>query len=135
MADMDKNAEYWSNDALETLDYLRKQGAKTRNPEVAALVAHNLKILCCTDTLMEDTTASAAAGDWEARGSYGGSSYEDGMGTSGARGGRRGTHYVRGHYSHAGGYSGTPGTLSRMMEAADPREREILERLLRKVDD
>lgn len=154
MPDMDKIIAYWSGAALETLDTMRKQKADTRNPEVAAIISRNLKILCAADSLMEDDPAgSSAAGDWEARGSYadGGGSYDgtggsnsrgsyDGAGgTSNARG--RGRHYVRGHYSYSannggGGYSQQhSGTLSRMMDAADPREKEILERLLRKVDD
>lgn len=76
-----------------------------------------------------------AGGDWEARGSYGGNSYDDG-GSSYAR---RGTHYVRGHYSRDGGYSRGDGKdrmmheLGEMMEGADHEQRRILERAMQEI--
>lgn len=54
--------------------------------------------------IMDETGEYSQAGDWEARGRFGDSygGYDDG-GDSYAR---RGTHYVRGHYSRDGGMRG-----------------------------
>lgn len=143
MVDMDKIVEYWSNASLEALETLRKQKADPRNPEIAAVVSRNMKILCAADQLMEEDMGGQSNSDGMSyNGSYAdGNSYDNdtGMrGQSNARG--RSRHYVRGHYSYAmGGRSHnsqhTGNTLSRMMDEADPREKEILERLLRKIDD
>lgn len=71
-------------------------------------------------------------GDWEARGRFGGHSYDEG-GSSYAN---RGKHYVRGHYSREGGYSREDGRkemigmFEDMMQTASGKDREIIQRAM-----
>lgn len=69
-----------------------------------------------------------AGGDWETRG-YGGNSYDDG----GSSYGRRGTHYVRGHYSRDDGKDHMLHELGEMMDGADEHQRRILERAMQEI--
>lgn len=68
-------------------------------------------------------------GGWEARGNYGGHSYDDG-GSSYAN---RGKHYVRGHYSRAEGKESMLHELGMLMEDADEHERRALERAMQEI--
>nr|DAH19588.1 MAG TPA: hypothetical protein [Caudoviricetes sp.] len=69
--------------------------------------------------MLESDGYSRSDGDvWTARGNYGrGSSYA-----------RRGTHYVRGHYSRDDGRDAMLRRVQEMMDDADDRDREIISR-------
>lgn len=70
------------------------------------------------------------AGDWEARGRFGGGhSYDEG-GSSYAN---RGRHYVRGHYSREDGREHMMRTFGDLMEGADPEQRRIIERAMNEL--
>lgn len=87
--------------------------------------------------MLESDGGYSRAGGWEARGTYGGHAYDDG----GSSYTRRGTHYVRGHYSRDDGrmYSRDDGKarmeseLEDMMRSADGEQREILRRALEEI--
>lgn len=128
----------------DDLDELTGKGELTA---VALETAHKL-----TDTIknidkiciMDEDGGYSQAGDWEAmdriNGRYGdnydrGSSYAN-----------RGQHYVRGHYSRAGGRRDGRGRYSRdsadliehidmmLEETDDPREKEIIRRFKRELE-
>ncbi|MCM1364392.1 MAG: hypothetical protein NC122_04100 [Faecalibacterium sp.] len=82
--------------------------------------------------MLEEDGGYSQNGDWEARGSYGReSSYAN----------RRGTHYVRGHYSRDDGYgndgySNEGGNYSRRYSRGDAKSKMIekLERMMNEAD-
>lgn len=63
-------------------------------------------------------------GDWEARGRY-----DD----DGASYGRRGEHYVRGHYSREEGKERMMRSFGELMEDASPEQRKIIERAMNEL--
>lgn len=68
--------------------------------------------------LESDGYSRSDGGMWPSRGNYGrGSSYA-----------RRGTHYVRGHYSRDDGQDAMLRRVQEMMDDADDRDREIISR-------
>lgn len=79
--------------------------------------------------LESEGSYSRGMGDWEARGSYGGYPYDD-RGSSYAR---RGTHYVRGHYSRDDGKECMEAELSDLMQRADGETKEIIRKALDKI--
>lgn len=68
-------------------------------------------------------------GNWDAQGSYGGHSYDEG-GSSYAN---RGQHYVRGHYSRDDGKDRMMHTFGELMEDANPEQRRIIERAMNEL--
>lgn len=79
--------------------------------------------------MLESDGGYSRSGGWEARGTYGGYPYDDG-GSSYAR---RGSHYVRGHYSRDDGKARMETELEGMMRTADGEQREILRRALEEI--
>lgn len=67
---------------------------------------------------------SRHGGGWEARGRY-----DD----DGASYGRRGEHYVRGHYSRADGKERMMRSFGDLMEDASPEQRKIIERAMEEL--
>lgn len=87
--------------------------------------------------MLEEDDGYSRGGGWEARGTFGRPIYDDGHSYA-----RRGTHYVRGHYSRddgRGGYSRDDGKkrmeeeLEEMMRGADGEHREIIRRTLEEI--
>lgn len=89
--------------------------------------------------MLEEDGGYSQAGDWEmeGRGSYNrGSSYAN-----------RGRHYVRGHYSRDGGYDRNGGysrhdagdymigQLEDLMRQADDKQREVIRKALKQLED
>lgn len=72
-------------------------------------------------------------GDWTAEGSYDGGSYADESYDRGYSGRRR--HYVRGHYSYAEAKSDITEQLHELMQEANGKEREAIQRCIKMLDD
>ena len=123
MENADKVLSYWADAAFAALESMMAKREDPRNPAIAEAAAANLKILCKVEELTAPAApaVSASAGmDWPAGDS--GASY-------------RSRHWASGHYanpSHGNSRGGS--TISRMMDAADPSERRVLEKLLRETD-
>lgn len=73
-------------------------------------------------------------GDWTAEGSYDGGSYNDGGSYDRGYSGRR-RHYVRGHYSYAEAKSDITEQLHELMQEANGKEREAIQRCIKMLDD
>lgn len=118
---MSKKAMYDLRDMLcNELDELARKGELGAGDlEIAHKLTATIKNIDKIDMMESDGYSSG--GDWEAdmRGTYGrGSSYA-----------RRGSHYVRGHYSRADGVEHLRTQLTDMMrETDDERVREALRR-------
>ena len=131
--DCSKIMDYAENAAWEALDAMRQRNADLRNPNDREAVKTCLKIIGMTAEAIP--AQSAAMHGYNTRSYADGQEYGNGQpygdmmdGSSSARS----RHLVRAHYSMG---DGAGNTLSRMMDAASPRERAILEDLLRKIDD
>jgi hypothetical protein len=72
-------------------------------------------------------------GNWTAEGSYDGGSYADESYDRGYSGRRR--HYVRGHYSYAEAKSDITEQLHELMQEANGKEREAIQRCIKMLDD
>ena len=79
--------------------------------------------------MLESDGEYSRAGGWEARGTYGGHAHDE----SGSSYARRGSHYVRGHYSRDDGRARMEAELEGMMRSADGDQREILRRVLEEI--
>lgn len=99
--------------------------------------------------LEDDDDYSEDGGMWRAEGGYGGSSYARGR-VRGARrdsmgryssadddmsyANRRGTHYVRGHYSRDDGKDYMIEQIEDLMEDADTKSKEALKRAIKQIE-
>lgn len=72
-------------------------------------------------------------GNWTAEGSYDDGSYADEGYDRGYSGRRR--HYVRGHYSYAEAKSDITEQLHELMQEANGKEREAIQRCIKMLDD
>lgn len=97
--------------------------------EIAHKLTDTIKNIDKIAMLESDGGYSRGMGGWEARGSYGGYPYDD-RGSSYAR---RGTHYVRGHYSRDDGKERMEAELADLMQRADGETREIIRKALDKI--
>lgn len=80
--------------------------------------------------MLEEDDGYSRGGGWEARGTFGRPIYDDGHSYA-----RRGSHYVRGHYSRDGRDSKKrmEEELEEMMRGADGEHREIIRRTLEEI--
>ena len=122
--DCDKILMYVEDSAWGALEGMMMQRADMQNAGARAAAMENLKIITKAREAAEIPPVALAAR----------APYDDAMSGNSYRS----RHWVSGHYSRYGDYPETAGntdreTLSRMMAAADPRERETLERLFMKI--
>lgn len=80
--------------------------------------------------MLEEDDGYSRGGGWEARGTFGRPIYDDGHSYA-----RRGSHYVRGHYSRDGRdiKKRMEEELEEMMRGADGEHREIIRRTLEEI--
>lgn len=129
---MGKKAMYDLRDMLcEELDEIARKGELgTGDLEIVHKLTDTIKNIDKIETLEEGDYSGrySRGGDWDAdmRGTYGrGSSYA-----------RRGTHYVRGHYSRADATENLRSQISDMMrETDDDRVKEALRRAISAMEE
>lgn len=117
---MGMKALYELRDMLcSELDEIAHKGEMSAGDlETVHKLTDTIKNIDKIEMLESDGYSRSDGGVWTARGNYGrGSSYA-----------RRGTHYVRGHYSRDDGRDAMLRRVQEMMDDADDSDREIISR-------
>lgn len=117
---MSQKTLYELKDMLcDELDEIGKKGEMSAGDlETVHKLTDTIKNIDKISMLESDGYSRSDGGMWPSRGNYGrGSSYA-----------RRGTHYVRGHYSRDDGREAMLRRVQEMMDDADDSDREIISR-------
>lgn len=146
-----KDYEKLKDMLCEEVEKIAKEGRITAsNLETVHKLTDTIKNIDKIEMLEDDGEYSEDGRMWRAEGSYrGGSSYARGRGRYGRRddmaryssidddasyANRRGTHYVRGHYSRDDGKDYMMEHIEDLMEDADPKSKEILKRAIKQLE-